>query len=194
MPTLSNRQSRCFAMGYSPQSAPPPSLRLGDLGSSAPRQIGTNQTRSYSILRYSGEISFRFIAAFRGAENSSEAMRSISLFNLRLSMLLTDRCVLFLCFDHRCVFLSSLFALYRSAVYGVFTPSISAQLRTALGPSHPSCSAARPNGKSVFHLPSSETFPRSSKPPKVQRGRSDGRSFNLSERYHHSSSVECCFQ
>src|SRR5262245_14589106 len=39
---------------------------------------------TYSILRYSGEISYRFIAAFRGAENSSEAIRSISLFNLRL--------------------------------------------------------------------------------------------------------------
>jgi hypothetical protein len=72
-------------MGYSPQFAAPRSLRLGDLGSSAPRHIGTNQAKSYSILRYSDEISFRFIAAFRGAENSSEAIRSISLFNLRLS-------------------------------------------------------------------------------------------------------------
>jgi hypothetical protein len=83
---LVTARSRCFAMGYSPQFAAPRSLRLGDLGSSAPRQIGTNQTTSYSILRYSGEISFRFIAAFRGAENSSEAMRRISIFNLRLLM------------------------------------------------------------------------------------------------------------
>ena len=86
MPTLSNRQVALLAMGYSPQFAAPRSLRLGDVGSSAPRQIGTNQTKSYSILRYSGDISFRFIAAFRGAENSSEAMRRISIFNLRLLM------------------------------------------------------------------------------------------------------------
>jgi hypothetical protein len=71
-------------MGYSPQFAAPRSLRLGDLGLLRASTNRNQLDETYSILRYSGEISYRFIAAFRGAENSSEAIRSISLFNLRL--------------------------------------------------------------------------------------------------------------
>jgi hypothetical protein len=80
---LVTASSRCFAMGYSPQ------WQHGDAAAQGSRlfRVSINRNRlheTYSILRYSGEISSRFIAAFSGAENSSEAIRSISLFNLRL--------------------------------------------------------------------------------------------------------------
>ena len=150
---LVTASSRCFAMGYSPQFAAPRSLRLG------PRlfRASTNRNQSGEKL-FDSPIFWRdFVPAYCGLQRRRKLERSHPKhkpFQPPPVSLLTHRCVLFLCFSHRCVFVSSLFALYRSAVYGVFTPSISAQLRTALGPSHSSRSAARPNGKRVFHLPS----------------------------------------
>lgn len=76
-----------FSMGYSPQfaagernfqhAAVPAAQRIRPYGLD-------NRTKIYSVLRYSGNISYRFIAAFRVAGNSLEAMRRISLFNLCL--------------------------------------------------------------------------------------------------------------
>ena len=82
---LVTASSRCFAMGYSPQLQHTAVAAARGSRLFRASTIRDQSDETYSILRYSGEISYRLIAAFRGAENSSEAIRSISLFNLRLS-------------------------------------------------------------------------------------------------------------
>ena len=106
---------------------------------------------TYSILRYSGEISYRFIAAFRGAENSSEAIRSISLFNLRL--LTSSRTAAFssfvlaiaVCWYPACS--HQIDRLYMGSSPHRFRPNFGRHWALLT----PFPLAARPNGKSVFH-------------------------------------------
>jgi hypothetical protein len=146
---------------------------------------------TYSILRYSGEISYRFIAAFRGAENSSEAIRSISLFNLRL--LTSSRTAAFssfvlaiaVCWYPACS--HNIDRLYMGSSPHRFRPNFGRHWALLTPP-------VQPRGRTAKASSIEPDVPRSSKLPKVRRGRWNGGSFNLSERYHHSSSVERCFQ
>jgi hypothetical protein len=163
MPSLSNRQFPLLGYGvFTPICGAPVAAARG------PRLLRASTNRNqldetYSILRYSGEISYRFIAAFRGAENSSEAIRSISLFNLRLS----TSCRTVASFSFVLIIAVCSFAAYSHYVDRVYMGSSPHRFRPNFGRHWAFLTPpVQPRDRKAKPLPSSieRDIPRSSKP------------------------------